>query len=318
MTVTRPLRLAAALAALAVLASTAGTRAADQPTVRVGTLPVDTSAVVFYAEEMGFFKKQGLNVEIQSMASGPVTTQAVIGNAIDIGVANVATVSTAYERGIRIKYIAPAAIATPQTKTDVIMVPKDSTVKGGADFNGKVVGINGLRDLQQLEAMGWVDKHGGNAKNVQFVEVPFPDMGAALQSHRVAADLPVEPFVTASKDQGKVIGDALEGVAPRFMILGWIVNESYANAHPEIVTKFANAIRDAAVWSNAHEKESAAILVRHSKLSPAIAQSMARAEYGTRLDPAMIQPVIDAAHKYGFLPNPLSANELIWRAPGAR
>jgi hypothetical protein len=28
--------------------------------------------------------------------------------------------------------------------------------------------VNGLRDLQQLCAMSWMDKHGGDSKTVQF------------------------------------------------------------------------------------------------------------------------------------------------------
>jgi NitT/TauT family transport system substrate-binding protein len=198
------------------------------------------------------------------------------------------------------------------------MVPKDSKVKSGADLTGKVIGINGLRDLQQVEMMGWIDKHGGNAKSVQFVEVPFPEMGAALQQHRVAADAPVEPFVSTDKAVGTVIGDALEGVAPRFMILGWIANDSYLSAHPDLVQKFVTAIREANAWANSHEKESAAILVKHSKVPPSIADSMARAEYGANLEPAMIQPVIDLALKYGVITKPLTANDLIWKGPAGR
>jgi NitT/TauT family transport system substrate-binding protein len=306
---------AAALAALALIMGTsAPVRAADA--VRVGLIPVDTAADAWYAQEQGFFKQAGLDVTLQPMASGPVLAQAVIGGAVDIGVANVATIAAARERGIALKFIAPAAIAEAgKTMTDAIMVAKGSPIKTGADLNGKTIGVNGLRDLQQIEAMGWVDKHGGDSKTLKFVEVPVPQMTGALESHRVDAALPIEPFVTAGKNVATVIGEAPDGVAPRYMVVGWFASDAWLNAHPDLAAKFATAMRQAAVWANAHQKESAAILVRNSKLSAETANTMARATYGLALDPALIQPVIDDAVHYGILSKPLSASELIWRAP---
>ena len=289
--------------------------AADPIVVNVGALPVDTSAVVFYAQDQGYFKAAGLDVHIQTMASGPVIAQAVAANAIDIGVANVATVASARLRGVTLKFIAPAAIASDATRTDLIMVGKDSPIQKAADLNGKTIGVNGLRDLQQICAMAWVDKHGGDAKTLKFVEVPFPTMGTALEQNRVDAAMPVEPFVSADRSIARSLGNVLDGVGSRYMIVGWLATDTWLTAHPDVAAKFASAIAKAAVWANGHEKESAAILVRNSKLDPATADVMARAVYGVQLDGSLIQPVIDAAVKYGIIGQTVPATDLIWTAP---
>jgi len=304
-----------AIAALALCSSYRPAQAADPVVVNVGALPVDTSAVVFYAQDQGFFKAAGLDVHITTMTSGPVIAQAVAGNAIDIGVANVATVASAHLRGVPLRFIAPAAIASEATRTDLIVVSKDSPITKAADLNGKTIGLNGLRDLQQLCAMAWVDKHGGDSKTLKFVEVPFPTMGVALQQNRVDAAMPVEPFVSADRSTTRSLGDVLDGVGPHYMIVGWLATDSWLAAHPDIAAKFAGAIAKAAVWANTHQKESAAILVANSKLDPATAATMARAVYGTQLDTSLIQPVIDAAVKYGIINQPVAASDLIWNAP---
>jgi NitT/TauT family transport system substrate-binding protein len=309
----RTLVLAAVFVAAAVAPS--GVRAADPIVINVGALPVDTSAVVFYAEDQGFFKAAGLDVKIQTMASGPVIAQAVAANAIDIGVANVATVASARLRGVPLKFIAPAAIASDQTRTDLIMVPKDSPIQKASDLNGKTIALNGLKDLQQICAMAWVDKHGGDSKTLKFIEVPFPQMGGAMDQKRVDAALPVEPFATAAKATNRSLGDVLDGVGSRYMIVGWLATDSWLAGHADAATRFASAIAKAAAWANDHEKESAAILVRNSKLDPTIAATMARAIYGTRLEPALLQPVIDAAVKYGVIDKPVATADLIWSAP---
>ena len=311
-------RLVVCALAAVVLAAGGGPTAAiaaDPIVVNVGALPVDTSAVVFYAQDQGFFKAAGLDVHIQTMASGPVIAQAVAANAIDIGVANVATVASARLRGVTLKFIAPAAIASDVTRTDLIMVGKDSPIQKAADLNGKTIGVNGLRDLQQICAMAWVDKHGGDAKTLKFVEVPFPTMGSALEQNRVDAAMPVEPFVSADRATARSLGNVLDGVGARYMIVGWLATDTWLAAHPDVAAKFASAIAKAAVWANAHEKESAAILVRNSKLDPATADVMARAIYGVQLNAALIQPVIDAAVKYGIIAQPVPASDLIWTAP---
>jgi NitT/TauT family transport system substrate-binding protein len=305
----------ALVAAVIVTAAPAALRAADPIVLNVGALPVDTSAVVFYALDQGYFKDAGLDVHVQVMASGPVIAQAVAANAIDIGVANVATVAAARLRGVPLKFIAPAAIASEQTRTDLIMVSKDSPIQKAADLNGKTIALNGLKDLQQICAMAWVDKHGGDSKTLKFIEVPFPAMGGALDQKRVDAALPVEPFVSADKATARSLGDVLDGVGSRYMIVGWLASDAWLAAHADTAARFAAAIAKAAAWANSHEKESAAILVRNSKTDPATAATMARAIYGTRLEPALLQPVIDAAVKYGVIDKPVPVADLMWTAP---
>jgi NitT/TauT family transport system substrate-binding protein len=227
----------------------------------------------------------------------------------------VATVAQARLRGLPLRYIAPSSIAAPETMTDVVLVPSDSTVKTGADLNNKIVAINGLKDLQQITASAWVDKHGGDSKTLHFIEMPIPQMAAALEAHRADAALDVEPFVSGAKalGQGKVIGDVLDGVGPRYMVVGWLAMDPWITAHADTVARFATALRQAAIWANSHHKESAAILVRNTKVPAAVADTMARAQFGLTLDPALIRPIVDAAVKYGVLDRPVDVADLIWK-----
>ena len=312
----RGLRLAAALAIVAALSATQPLQAqAPLPAVSVGTLSSDNSAAVYYAQELGFFKRAGIDVQISAMTSGPVTAAAVTGGALDIGVANVATIAVARTRGVPLKFLFPAAIASDGTLTDQIAVAKDSPIKMAADLNGKTIGVNGLRDLQQLCAMAWIDKHGGDSKTVQFIEVPIPQMGTALSLHRIDGGMPVEPFVTAQKDQIRSLGSVLDGVGPHYMVTGYLASDAWLAAHPDVAAKFVRAMREASQWGNTHRAESAAIIERIMHVDAAVGATMNRATYGTDLDPALLQPVIDSALKYAILSRPVAVSDLIWRAP---
>ena len=310
--------LTVALVAAFVLASApSGAGAQTLQVVNVGTLPLEGNGTIYYAKQLGFFKDAGLDVHITPMNSGPVIAAAVLSGALDIGLANVATLAQAHVHGLPLLLIAPGAAANPSTMTDVILVAKDSPFRSGADLNGKTIAINGLKDLQQITASAWVDKHGGDSKTVKFLEVPIPEMAVAVESHRVDAALDVEPFVTATKADTRILGDVLDGIAPRFMVVGWFATDAWTKAHPDLAVRFSAAIIKAAQWANMHDhdKESLSIIVQNTKVDPQVAASMARTRFGVTLESSMVQPVLDAALKYGVLDHPVAANDLIWRAP---
>jgi NitT/TauT family transport system substrate-binding protein len=312
--VSRGIRLAAALAMVAALNAAPALDA--QPALiplTVGTLSSDNSAAVYYAQELGLFKKVGLDVQISALASGPVTAAAVTGGALDIGVANVATIAVARTRGVQLKFLFPASIAGEGTLTDQIAVAKDSPITSAAGLNGKTIGVNGLRDLQQLCAMAWMDKHGGDSKTVQFIEIPIPQMGTALQLHRIDGGMPVEPFVTAQKEQLRSLGSVLDGVGSHYMVIGYLASDAWLAAHADTAARFVRAMREASEWGNTHRAESAVMIERIMHVDASVGATMNRATYGTDLDPALLQPVLDAALRYGILSRPVPVNDLIWR-----
>jgi NitT/TauT family transport system substrate-binding protein len=282
--------------------------------LKIGIIPVDVAANAYYAQDLGLFTKAGFAVEFQVMASGPVLAQAVAGGAIDIGISNVATLGNARLRGLPFRVIAPAAVVNPgQKPTDVVMVLQDSTITPGAGMNGKLIAINGLKDLQEIEARGYVDKFGGDSNTVKFVEVPFPAMGGALQEKRVDIIFPTEPFSTSDTNVGKVIGDAFDGVGPRFLLLGWFASEDWLAKNGATAKKFVDIMRQASEWANGHQTESAVMLSNHTKMPPEIASKIVRAVYGTTLDASMLTPVLSLGSRYGLIPKPVPATDLIWK-----
>jgi NitT/TauT family transport system substrate-binding protein len=197
--------------------------------------------------------------------------------------------------------------------TDVVMVPKASSIRTGADFNNKTVAIVAVKTMQHAAFLAWIDKHGGDSKTVKFIEVPFPEMITALDGGRVDAAIPVEPFASAGHANNRVLGSVYEAMPPRFLLYGLVATDRWLQEHQDLATKVAGVIRRSTLWANAHHKESAAMLVRLMKVDPAIAGSMARAAFGTSLEPSMLVPVIDVMVKYGILQKAIDPNELIWR-----
>lgn len=288
--------------------------AADALAVNVISLPSDTAGQVYYAQDLGYFKAAGLDVRITDMTSSPAIVSAIASGAADVGFSVVGSAALARQRGLAVKFIAAGALYLASNPTAQLVGAKDTTIRTAADLNGKTVAVTGLADLTYYGTRAWIDKNGGDASSVKFVELPFPEMTPAVVQHRVDAAMIAQPFLTASAPDVKFIAPVDDAIAPRFMSTGWLAGEAWIAKNPEAAARFAAVMRQTAVWANAHQKESAQILMRYTKISPEVAATMNRVQYGLSLDPKLLQPPIDIASRYSKQTMSAAA-DLIWLPP---
>jgi len=304
------LRTVAALVLTLALCG-AGSGAAETAVINLINLPADSSAEVYYAQDLGYFKDAGLDVRITAMTNSAAIVASLVGGAADIGNSVIGSAAQARTKGIAVRFIAPAGLFVAAEPTAELVVPKDSPLHTAAELTGKTIAVSGLQDLTYYATRAWIDQHGGDSTKVKFLEFPFPAMGAALQQHRVDAAYDIEPFLTASRDDVRVLGNAAAAVANRYQATGWIATESWLATHGDVALRFAAVMRRTALWANAHRKESAAILLRYMRLTPEIAAKMNRVTYELTLQPRLLQPPINIAAKYGN-EQVIPADDLIW------
>jgi NitT/TauT family transport system substrate-binding protein len=307
----RTLRIAATLVLTLLLGAAAGS-AADTATINLIQLPADSSAEVYYAQDLGYFKDAGLDVHVTPMTNSAAIVSSLVGGAGDIGNSVIGSAAQARAKGIPLRFIAPAGLFVASEPTSALVVPKDSTLRTAADLTGKTVAVSGLQDLTYYATRAWIDQHGGDSTKVRFVEMPFPTMGPALATHRIDAAYDVEPFLTATSGDFRVFGNAAAAVANRFQATGWVATEAWLATHADVALRFAAVMRRTALWANTHHRESAQILLRYVKISPEIAEKMVRAQYELTLQPRLLQPAINIAAKYGH-EAAIPADELIWQ-----
>ena len=303
---------AAVLLGAAALAPLAGSpvRAADTTTVRVGATGNDAAAEVYYADELGLFKKRGLEVQISQQRNGAASAAAVAGGALDIGEQNVVSMTNAHSRGLPFVYIAPAAQYTEKASSTNLLVAKNSPIKSAKDLDGKTVGVNALNDLTQIAAEAWIDKNGGQSSSVHFIEMTAAEIPPAIARGTIQAGVVPEPALSMSEGETRVLGKQYSAIAPEFMINGWFATSDWVKKNPAAAKKFADAIVEAAAWANAHHAESAKILEKHSKIEPAVIERMTRATYATKFDPKTMQEVVDTAVRYKAVKSGFAASEM--------
>jgi NitT/TauT family transport system substrate-binding protein len=278
----------------------------------MGTMPTDGSAQPFYGLDHNFFKDAGFDVKLTILNNTASLASAVASGALEIGFGSVIPLAQAHLRGLNFQVIAPATIYNGTTPVNVIMVGKNSAVKTAADLNGQTVAVNGLRDLTQYEMQAFIDRNGGDVKSVKLIETPFSEMAVALDSGRVAAGILAEPFWTAALATCRVLGNGSAAVGNHYMVTGWFASSDWLAKNGATAKRLQVVMLQIAKWANANRAETQAIVPKYTKITPEVAAHMVRAVIGdTKPDPALIQPVIDVAVKYGGMQS-LPASELIW------
>jgi NitT/TauT family transport system substrate-binding protein len=303
------LAVAATVAMLSSLATAAFADSTASPIRVAGTLN-DSGAEVFYAEEMGFFKKAGLDVKIVKMSSAGVISSAVVSGALDIGQLSVPVVALAHERGIPLVMIAPAGMYTSKAPTNLLLVAKRSTFKTGADLNGKTVAVRDINSIAYVGVKAWIDSTGGDSKTVKFVEIPDGADEAALSEGRVDAATVSQPdLAVALQGNTRVLASFYDAIGKEFLLGCYFTTAAYAKAHPDVIRKFAAALEETARWANANQRRSGQILEAATKQK--VLPTTTRMTYPEKLNVSLIQPVITAAARYGLIRREFSAGELI-------
>ena len=138
----RMLRMLAALAVGTMVALTAGAQAPEKKKI---TIAVGGKNLFYYlplsvAERKGYFKDEGLEVEIPDFAGGAKALQALVGGSADM-------VSGAYEHTINMaakKQPIKAVVLQAKYSSIVLLLPKDKAAKykGPADLKGLKVGVS--------------------------------------------------------------------------------------------------------------------------------------------------------------------------------
>jgi NitT/TauT family transport system substrate-binding protein len=243
---------------------------------------------LLYALKAGIFKKDGLDVTLTSGQNGAAVAAAVAGGTFNFAKSGLMSLISAHVRGIGFKLVSPAVVYLTENPTDQLVVLKSSRITSLADVNGKVACFNTLNSLDQIASQAAIDQHGGNSATVRYIEIPRAAMFGALQAGRADIALIGIPTLQSVLDSGSVrsFGDPYEAIAKRFLIAGWFCFDTFAKANPDVVRRFAAAMRESAIYCNGHT-------------------------IGIDLDPSQIQPAIDAAYKYKVISTSFDARELL-------
>ncbi len=248
----------ATLVAASLLASTAFASAADKITIMVGGYEKQIYLPAKLTEALGYFKEEGLEVELLNEAAGVDAENQLLAGAVQGVVGFYDHCVDLQSKGKFVQSVVQFSHAPGEVE---LVSTKHPEIKSFADLKGKTLGVTGLGSSTNFLTLYMASKAG--LKGGEVVTVPVGAGGtfiAAMQQDRIQAGMTTEPTISRMLKTGEaaILVDlrtpeltrkALGGTYPAASLY---METSWVNAHKAEVQKLANAFVKTLRFINTH------------------------------------------------------------------
>jgi len=245
--------------------------------VKVGVIPIVDVAPIYLGQQKGFFANRKIELTMESGQGGAAIVPGVISGQFQFGFSNITSLLIAQTKNVPIKVVANGVASTGKTGADFggVAVGKDSPIKTAADLAGKKVAVNTLKNIGDTATRESVRKAGGDPNGINFVEMPFANMPAALASKQVDAVFVVEPALSAvTSAGGRVAAWCYVDTAPDLTVAAYFASTKLIADDPDLVKRFTEAINESLAYADAHPDEVRAVLGSYTKIDPKTRESL--------------------------------------------
>lgn len=281
----------------------------EKSTIRVGELKLTDALPLNIAIDKGYFKAEGLDVDLQVVGKGSESVDKLEAGDLDIGLMSYPNAVTPQaKRVFDLKIVADAAETAPGYA--VCMVGKDSPIKDGHGLVGKKIAVSSPKGISELAMTDQLAGLGITARQVQFVSFPITDMPGLLTTKAVDAAVVSEPSKTqGSKQNGlTTLLDPFSGPTADFPWSGWVATKKFVDANPRTTDAFRRALLHGVADANAERGLVEQAAVQHIGVDAQTASLMVLPKYPSTDDPVRLQRVADLLAKYDQIPKRAGSN----------
>jgi NitT/TauT family transport system substrate-binding protein len=199
------------------------------------------SAPLLIAVEKGYFREQGIDVQLEPVAGGAdVIPQLAIGE-LDLTHGGISpAMFNAIERGVEIRVIGPMNIIPLGEGSTQLLIRKEAADRGEirspSDLRGKRIAVNTSGSLVSWQLDKVLEQHGMSLQDVDRTVIPFPEMPVGLANGSVDGAMIIEPWLLRSVQQG--IGARLvTRTVPGAMTTSLIASSKWLQERPDTVRR---------------------------------------------------------------------------------
>ena len=286
----------------------------EAATLKVGVIPIADVAPLYLGMDKGFFEEEQLTIEPQLAEGGAAITPAVVSGDFQIGFSNTISLLIAASQDLPVQIISQGVLAGT-SEDDAwadLLVLKDGPIAEGKDLEGKTIAVNTLKNICEVTIKASLEKEGVAVDELEFAEVPFPDMNAALEAGRVDGACVVEPFVSQGKaGKARGIDPFYVRTAPDLTVATYFTSTQYAEENPEVVDRFVKAMDRSLTYAQSHPDEVRKILLDYTEIPPEAVEQIKLPVWRPDLNKPTIELLSELSEKYGLIEEQPDLDELI-------
>lgn len=250
--------------------------------VKFGVFPVFVSLPIWVAKEKGFFDKNGLDVALKTITTGPAMISALASNSIDAMIIGETSVESARASGLSIKMVSvtyPTSISHILASNEVM---KTCTYVGQPYpkpmlcAKGKRVGIiGGVGTESYTVGVSLLSAAGMTEKDVSFVPIGGGEAGGNfLKEGKIDIQLGEDTAAAFTELLG--VGKSLMDVRKQGVFADWVGEAVWAmepnlKKSPKKFQKLADSMDEAVAWIRDPANKDEAVKI-FKKYAPAVSE----------------------------------------------
>src|ERR1700726_4983222 len=233
--------------------------------VRVGYIGITCEAPIFSAVENGFFKDEGLDVELVKCEGSKYKDVLALGG-FDITHHLIMYLLKPIEQGLDVRFTAGIHRGCLRIQAAV-----DGTIKTAKDLRGKRIGVPGMGTPPFIFANRVLTAQGIDAsRDVNWMVFPAGELGLALEKGEVDAVADSEPIGTLLVSSGKVRNVADQATDAPYKdeyCCAVVVNGKFLTNNPKAAAAATRALLKGAKWVETNPAAAARLSVEKKYLA---------------------------------------------------
>lgn len=202
-----------------------------------------------------------------------------------------------------------------------VIVRKDLPAKDMRDLRGKTFAIPSKYSNQNLVIHKLMEDQGVGRDEINFVEMPPPDMPGALAAKAIDAYFVGEPHAAKAEmdGSGRVLYHAKD-IWPRFISCGLVVTEKLIKEKPEVVRDLVRGIAESGEWAEQNRLDAAKVAAPYFRQDEKVVRYVLT-QPPDRVSYRMLTPtdqdlgaIMEMGVKAGILKQPIPMRDLIDRS----
>ena len=299
-------------AAVAAMLSTAGPATAETKLKMLYTAVTGFSSA-YLAQEAGFFKKRGIDMEFILTQSSGNNPPALVSDSVQIAGPTMPTLLQADDAGLDIVVFAGGAVY-PLTG-DILVARQGSGIEKPTDLKGKTVGVPGLGALLHFMLRRSLKANGVDPNSVKYVELGFPQAADALKSGQIDAYPAQAPFTARilQSGAGYEVANWLKNTPDGTLTVVYATLRKWGDENKDTIIALRESMREANAYAKTHVDELYAAIAKYTKLPPQVVASLPPPNLVVDVTPAQVQFWIDLAKEEGVIKSNIDAKTILYQ-----
>jgi len=236
----------------------------------VGGPALEGSALIYIAEDQGYFARNGLNVTIRdNYPNGVIPVNDMLNDKINMSVSAEYPIVTQALKGENISIVA----SIDKYQNENLIGRKDRGIENISDLKGKTIGYP-RGTICEFFLGRFLNLHGMNLQDVTLVDVPAEKSVDAIAKGNVDAIIYFQPHVYAIIN--RLGSNGITWPAQSNQLLYGVIacKNDWAANHPELINKFLKSLAMAEDFAVNHPNEAKTIVQKRLNVSDAYITSV--------------------------------------------